>query len=325
MTLQTMNKEVGIIILPEVQLANAQVAARALKDVISKKPKPVIMNGEQYLEYEDWQTVAQFYGYTVKTGDAVAVEIDGVKGAKAHADLVDFHTGLIVGGAEAYCMRDEEKWNTRPKYEWQEQPDGQNKRVKIADEPVPWFQLASMAQTRAGAKAFSNRLRWVVVLAGYRGTPAEEMNEDTASAAVRERRTIDKSVHFCTVHNVNFFKKGRMTGYSHPIDGTSPVQWCNEPEAPPEPPKAAAGAESQVTEKMLANGLDQEWLRGAVQLIGWTGNAGKKELSDLLRLNFGIQVAKDLTVMLSALTTEQVASFKREIERRVENIPPVLR
>ena len=80
-----------------------------------------------------------------------------------------------------------------------------------------------------------------------------------------------------------------------------------------------------MTEKVLANGLDQEWLRGAVQLIGWTGNAGKKELSDLLRLNFGIQVAKDLTVMLSALTTEQVASFKREIERRVENIPPVLR
>ena len=32
-----------------------------------------------------------------------------------------------------------------------------------------------MAQTRAGAKAFRNILAWVVVLAGYKGTPAEEM------------------------------------------------------------------------------------------------------------------------------------------------------
>ena len=307
MTLQTMNKEVGIIILPEVQLANAQVAARALKDVISKKPKPVIMNGEQYLEYEDWQTVAQFYGYTVKTGDAVAVEIDGVKGAKAHADLVDFHTGLIVGGAEAYCMRDEEKWNTRPKYEWQEQPDGQNKRVKIADEPVPWFQLASMAQTRAGAKAFSNRLRWVVVLAGYRGTPAEEMNEDTASEAVKERRTIDKSAHFCIVHNVNFFKKGRMKGFSHPIDGTNPVQWCNEPEAPPEPPKAAAGAESQVAEKVLANGIREIWLL-----------ENKIDVSWVLKENYPSLTTGTLRDRVAAIPLAQVGVFCQAVQERVD-------
>src|SRR3990167_84633 len=231
MTLEVRQTEVGIVLQPEETIEIARRAAKALQSVVSQKPKPVIMNGEQYLEFDDLQLLGQFYRYAVKTGDATPVDIDGVKGAKAHADLVDFHTGLIVGGAEAYCMRDEEKWNTRPKYEWQEQPDGQNKLVKIADEPVPWFQLASMAQTRAGAKAFSNRLRWVVVLAGYRGTPAEEMNEDTASAAVRERRTIDKSVHFCPIHNVNWFKKGRMKGFSHPIDGTNPVQWCNEPEA----------------------------------------------------------------------------------------------
>ena len=32
-----------------------------------------------------------------------------------------------------------------------------------------------MAQTRAGAKALRNALAWVVVLAGYRPTPAEEL------------------------------------------------------------------------------------------------------------------------------------------------------
>jgi len=37
------------------------------------------------------------------------------------------------------------------------------------------FQLASMAQTRAGSKALSNVLRGFVALKGISGTPAEEM------------------------------------------------------------------------------------------------------------------------------------------------------
>ncbi len=235
--LTTQHTEVGVFLPPDIVLQNARTAAKALADVIHQKPKPVIMNGEQYLEFDDWQLVGQFYGYTVRTGDAVMVEIDGVKGAKASASLIDIKTGMIISGAEAYCMRDEDKWNTRPKYEWQEQPDGENKRVRIGDETVPWFQLASMAQTRAGAKALRNRLAWVVVLAGYRATPAEEI-QDIVSEAVKERRTIDKSAHFCAVHNINYFKKGRMKNYAHPIEGTK--EWCNEPDLSQEAPSSTS-------------------------------------------------------------------------------------
>jgi len=219
----TQQTAVGITVPPDIVLANAMVAAKALKDVISKKAKPVILNGEQYLEFEDWQTCGQFYGYTVKTGEAVAVEVDGIKGAKAHADLIDLKTGEIVGGAEAYCMRDEEHWNTRPKYEWQGEK-GDRKRVQIGEEVVPWFQLASMAQTRAGAKAFRNRLAWVVVLAGYRPTPAEEMTDDTGGPG--KPKTVE---HWCTVHNTAFFKSAKMRSYAHPIAGSK--EWCYEPAA----------------------------------------------------------------------------------------------
>lgn len=49
----------------------------------------------------------------------------------------------------------------------------------MQDEPnwrgKPLFQLKSMAQTRACAKALRNVLAWVVVLAGYAPTPSEEM------------------------------------------------------------------------------------------------------------------------------------------------------
>src|SRR3990167_9026996 len=247
MTLEVRQTEVGIVLQPEETIEIARRAAKALQSVVSQKPKPVIMNGEQYLEFDDLQLLGQFYRYAVKTGDAVAVEIDGVKGAKARADLIDMNTGAYLGGAEAYCMRDEEHWNTRPKHEWQGEGESR-RRVKIGDEIVPWFQLASMAQTRAGAKAFRNRLAWVVVLAGYRPTPAEEMTEGTVSEMVKERRTVDKSSHYCPVHDVNFFKSGRMKNYAHPVEGTK--EWCNEPDETPEPaPQPAKSTASPTEEK----------------------------------------------------------------------------
>ena len=144
--------ELAIARPPDVVLLEAKKAADALKDVISKKHKPVIFNGEQYLEFEDWQTVGNFYGLKAKTGEAEPVTIDGVAGAKAKAEVIDIRSGRVVGGAEAYCLRDEPNWARKP-----------------------WFQLASMAQTRAGSKSLRNILAWVVVLAGYRPTPAEEM------------------------------------------------------------------------------------------------------------------------------------------------------
>jgi len=149
---------------PEVVLQEAQRAASALQRVVAGKKKPVIFRGEQYLEFEDWQTVAKFYGFCARTLEAEPVEIFGVKGAKARAEVVDLRTGQVIGGAEAYCMRDEENWQGKP-----------------------WFQLASMAQTRAGAKALRNVLAWVVVLAGYRPTPAEEIQEENTPAQVKAR------------------------------------------------------------------------------------------------------------------------------------------
>ena len=37
------------------------------------------------------------------------------------------------------------------------------------------------------------------------------------------------SEHYCTEHRTVWFKKGAMKGYAHPIEGTDPTQWCNEP------------------------------------------------------------------------------------------------
>ena len=154
---------------PDIVLQEAHQAAAALTDVLSKKKKKLVFKGKQYLEYEDWLLLGQFYNATCRTHDAIEVEMEGVRGAKAKADVLD-RNGVVIGGAEGYCMRDEEQWATKP-----------------------FFQLASMAQTRAGSKAMANRLRWVAVLAeGVAGTPSDEMPKGTVSGETQTTETKKK-------------------------------------------------------------------------------------------------------------------------------------
>ncbi len=195
---------------PSVVLAEAQTAAKALQDVIGQKKTVVMFNGEQYLEFEDWQTLGMFYGYTAKEeGDPEYVTFGDIRGFKASAVALN-RDGDVRSRATAYCLTDEPHWRERPHYDyhmvlkngdvvpeeqapkdqwiWEAGTDGKSrpkkKKVFMGMEPVPLFQLASMAQTRANAKVLRNVLSCVAVLAGYRPTPAEEMTEETAAALV---------------------------------------------------------------------------------------------------------------------------------------------
>lgn len=143
---------------PESVLAEAKIAAQALRDVIAQKSKPVTFNGEQYLEFEDWMTMARFYGITVKVVDSKPIDFGDVRGFEARAVAIQISTGQEISSADAMCLSDEKNWSNKP-----------------------LFQLRSMAQTRACSKALRNVLAWVAVLGGYRPTPAEEMDGvDTA-------------------------------------------------------------------------------------------------------------------------------------------------
>lgn len=66
--------------------------------------------------------------------------------------VVQTLTGAIVGAAEAECLRSESNWKSRDDYA-----------------------LRSMAQTRATSKAMRAPLGFIVQLAGFNPTPAEEM------------------------------------------------------------------------------------------------------------------------------------------------------
>lgn len=150
---------------PDAVLEEAHKAAEAIAKVIEAKPKKVVLNGKTYLQFEDWQTLGRFYGVTAIVKSSKYIEFgegeEKVKGFESTAEALLVGTNQVISAAEAMCLDDEENWNMR--------------YTKNGVVKVPLFQLKSMAQTRACAKALRNVLAWVVVLAGYSPTPAEEM------------------------------------------------------------------------------------------------------------------------------------------------------
>ena len=272
---------------PEVVLQEAQRAALALQRVVAGKRKPVIFKGEQYLEFEDWQTVGKFYGLCARTFQAEPVEIFGVKGAKARAEVVDLRTGQVVGGAEAYCMRDEENWAAKP-----------------------WFQLASMAQTRAGAKALRNVLAWVVVLAGYRPTPAEELPPSPAQA-VKAKVTAPQG---------NPGGSAGLSGQSAP--GSSPIQdaplgQSNYSTAQGAPAEKSASPTSS-TERPTREEI-QNLLRLAFKNGFQTVNAEGKKCVDYHHLGQFLK-GNGLPPMIRDLTREECRIASLSLEARAKTL-----
>jgi hypothetical protein len=144
----------GMARAPELVLEEAARAAQALREVIERKPRKVVLNGKTFLQFEDWQTLGRFYGVTAVGRSTNPVNFGRVQGFESHAEALLVSSNQVISRAEAMCLDDEANWHGKPLY-----------------------QLRSMAQTRACAKALRNVLAWVVVLAGYAPTPAEEMEQ----------------------------------------------------------------------------------------------------------------------------------------------------
>jgi hypothetical protein len=137
---------------PEAVLAEAKEAAKSLVEVVRQAHLARKFGGDkEHLFYEAWQTVGKFYGITAKVVSSNYVEFGSAQGFEARAVAIT-RDGAEISAAESMCLSDEANWAKKP-----------------------LFQLKSMAQTRACSKALRNVLAWVVVLAGFSPTPAEEM------------------------------------------------------------------------------------------------------------------------------------------------------
>lgn len=163
-------------------IERATKVANALKSVIVQQNLYKRINGRDHVLVEGWTTLGSMLGvvpvvawsrrvepvtkYDVEVIHYEWVESGGRKAkresgrsqytvegydweARVEARTMD---GRTVGGAEAMCSRNEHTWAKREDYA-----------------------LRSMAQTRAVSKALRGPLGFIVALAGYATTPAEEM------------------------------------------------------------------------------------------------------------------------------------------------------
>ncbi len=250
---------------PDAMLDQARKVADCLMKLVEEKQLYLTVGRRKHLYVEAWETLAHFYGITAKVTDVRPVidEITGAAGFEATADAIHMPTGAVISSARSMCLNNEENWNERPKYEGS---GGQRRQIGVV--AVPTFQLASMAQTRAVGKVLRNVLAFVVTLAGYQTTPAEEMtgNETQAAKAQPEQANgkngdanrisdpqrkrlfaIAKEVG-CPMNNLvllfqkkyHFQQAFEITREKYDALVEDVRKWQQIPEAKPEPPKEGA-------------------------------------------------------------------------------------
>jgi len=137
---------------PEAIIARASNIARPLAKAISDQHLYAPISGKKYPVLEAWTLLGMLMPITISPHVTRTWRVEGETGgwgAHAEARTLD---GAVVSAADAYCMRDEDKWRGKPDH-----------------------QVASMASTRACSRTMRLPLSFVMSLTGYEVTPAEEM------------------------------------------------------------------------------------------------------------------------------------------------------
>lgn len=125
----------------------ARDMAGALADVIERQKLATVIQGRKFVGVEGWTTLAVMLGVVAR--EVQTTEADGIY--TAVVELIRMSDGACISRASAECG-EEKPWNQRPRYA-----------------------RRSMAQTRATGKACRLAFSWIMALAGYEPTPAEEM------------------------------------------------------------------------------------------------------------------------------------------------------
>jgi hypothetical protein len=151
---------------PHVIVARATAIADVIAPLIRDRQLVKRIHQSEHVYLEGWTLAGTMLGVFATTARTWEIGDDDGYGATAEARTL---AGALVGRADAVVMRNEEV-GTDPKT---------GKPIRKW-ERAPAFQLLSMAQTRASSKALRMPLGFVMKLAGYDTTPAEEMEAAAA-------------------------------------------------------------------------------------------------------------------------------------------------
>ena len=178
---------------------------------------------------EDWQL--PFFRYLIK------------------ARLVHIATGVIISEGMGECNSYESKY----RYRWvgeRDVPEGIDKSTLVSQERKSkqsgghWTvyrmdnddiysqvnTILKMAKKRAlvDAALSAGRLSDVFTqdIEDIPGIAQQEYTTEKPADRARTEPEVNKNEHYCELHGVNFFMRGKMKAYAHPIGDTG--EWCHE-------------------------------------------------------------------------------------------------
>lgn len=131
-----------------------QAMGKVLKDYVVINKLFSNIKGKNYAHVEGWQFGGGLLGLRPIAHDPINLSSSSEIKWMVKVDIVEAKTEKVVGRGFAICSSKE---NSK----------------KGFDE----YAILSMAQTRAIGKAYRNLIGWVMKLAGYEGTPSEEMHK----------------------------------------------------------------------------------------------------------------------------------------------------
>lgn len=120
--------------------------------VVPQQPTPVLDPITNRPEKVSFEVHERTYHSKAQGGGLKAERRYTVEGYSWRCRCEVFKDGVLIGAGESVCSRTEQRW-------------------KEADD----YAVMGMAQTRATSRAIAAAARWIVTLAGYSATPAEEI------------------------------------------------------------------------------------------------------------------------------------------------------
>src|SRR3990172_2001384 len=135
---------------PEEVIERASQIATQLAKIIKDRALSTRIRDKDHVRVEGWTTLGAVLGVIPRERNTIRTE----QGFESYVELIRTSDGVVVGGASAVCSWAEQRWSKADDYD-----------------------VRSMAITRATGKAYRLGFSWIMVLAGYSPTPAEEMDQ----------------------------------------------------------------------------------------------------------------------------------------------------
>lgn len=136
---------------PKDMVTKATEMADALAEIINRQNLFKVISGRKYVMVEGWTTLGAMMG--IVPVEEYCQPLPEGAGFEAKVKLIRASDGGTVGAASAECARAENNWKDRDSYA-----------------------VRSMSITRATGKAYRLSFSWIMKLAGFEATPAEEMD-----------------------------------------------------------------------------------------------------------------------------------------------------